>query len=279
MVRGIRPGERPAEREGASRYGRRPALDLRGSGYDLTVEDHPQFTFHFAADLPPRGRLAIRDTNYEAGEGTSRLALRGLDGVKIVGDGLPGDVAQMPVRPVWQLTDAEERRTRQVDAAFEPAGDLADRWRPSPCRTRLAPEGKGAVARRRGSFAATRPFGGVGRLPLAIALSLGAAHAVQPGHGKSLVAAASVGERGGWARGTALALTITVAHVGGVLAVAVALWATRSSRYPDINRGLAHGAGFVIAAIGLWRLGRHLGGYGEHADDRRPARRSSAPAA
>ncbi|MBV8431077.1 MAG: sulfite exporter TauE/SafE family protein, partial [Solirubrobacterales bacterium] len=58
-----------------------------------------------------------------------------------------------------------------------------------------------------------------------------------------------------------------VAHMGVVLAIATALWVTRSSRYPDINRGLARGAGFAIAAIGLWRLGRHLGGHGEHGDD------------
>jgi len=100
-----------------------------------------------------------------------------------------------------------------------------------------------------------------------IAFALGAAHAVQPGHGKSLVAAASLGGGGRWYRGALLAVVITAAHVGGVMAVALALWSTRSSRYPDINRGLARGAGFVIASIGLWRLGRHLGGHGEHGGD------------
>jgi nickel/cobalt transporter (NicO) family protein len=97
-----------------------------------------------------------------------------------------------------------------------------------------------------------------------IALALGAAHAIQPGHGKSLVAAASVSGRGDWQRGIVLALVITLAHMSGVLAIATALWVTRSSRYPEINLALAQAAGFVIAAIGLWRLGRHLGGYGEH---------------
>src|SRR4051794_24258257 len=45
-------------------------LDLRNPGYDLEVEEHPIFTFHFEADLPAHGRLAIRDTNYEGSEGT-----------------------------------------------------------------------------------------------------------------------------------------------------------------------------------------------------------------
>jgi ABC-type nickel/cobalt efflux system permease component RcnA len=104
-----------------------------------------------------------------------------------------------------------------------------------------------------------------------IALGLGAAHAIQPGHGKALVAAATVGERGGWLKGATLSLILTVAHMGGVLAIAAALWITRSARYAEINRSLAQAAGFVIAAIGLWRLGRHLAGYGEHGDDVGPA--------
>jgi ABC-type nickel/cobalt efflux system permease component RcnA len=240
-------------------------LDLRPLGFDLTVEDHPRYLFHFEADLPSRGRLAIHDTNYASGEGTSRLALRGLAGVKIQGDDQPGDVALIPIRPVWQLTDAEERRTKQLEVEFGPEADRA--------REALHPP---ALAKGGGS----RPSGpaeGLSRLLdrssvsglglWLIALSLGAAHAIQPGHGKSLVAAASIGDRGGWHRGVALALVITMAHMGGVLAVAVALWTTRSSRYPDINLGLARGAGIVIAAIGLWRLGRHLGGHGEHAEE------------
>ena len=42
------------------------------------------------------------------------------------------------------------------------------------------------------------------------------------------------------------------------------LWWTQTERYGEIQLGLAHVAGGVIAAIGLWRLGRHLAGIGEH---------------
>jgi ABC-type nickel/cobalt efflux system permease component RcnA len=107
--------------------------------------------------------------------------------------------------------------------------------------------------------------GGVGLWGLwLLAFVLGAAHAVQPGHGKTLVAATVVGRRGGWPKGVALALVTTLAHFSSVVAIAAALWVTRSTRYTEINRALAHAAGFAIAAIGLWRLGRHLAGHGEH---------------
>ena len=238
-------------------------LVLRMTGYDLKVEDHPRFTFHFETDVPPRGRLALKDANYEAGEGTSRLALRGVGGVSVRGDGLPGDVASIPIRPLWKLTDAEERRTRQVVVEYEPSarGPVATAPTVATSPTREGSRPAEALSR-----LLDRSEGSVLGLWL-IALTMGAAHAVQPGHGKSLVAAASLGAHGGWSRGAVLALAITAAHIGGVLTVAVGLWATRSSRYPDINRGLACGAGFVIAVIGVWRLGRHLGGHGEHADD------------
>ena len=160
--------------------------------------------------------------------------MRGLGGVAIRGDDLPRDVAPIPVRPVWQLTDAEERRTRQVEADYEPGAAgraVAPRGvtrprRPDAAR-RAAAEGLSRLLDRSGAS--------VLGLWL-IALSLGAAHAIQPGHGKSLVAAASVGERGGWMRGVVLALAITAAHIGGVLAVAWPSGRPGRSRYPDINR-------------------------------------------
>jgi nickel/cobalt transporter (NicO) family protein len=232
-------------------------LVLRPGGFDLSVEGHVRYTFRFEAELPPRGRLAIRDTNYASGEGMSRLAVRGIGGIVIRGDDRPPDVTLIPHRPAWQLTDDEERRTRQLEVLFEPGGARAAETPGRPSRCGRPAEGLSRLLDR-----SSAPVLGL----WLIALALGAAHAIQPGHGKSLVAAASIGERGDWRRGLFLALVITVAHMGGVLVIAAALWVSRSSRYPDINLGLARGAGFAIAAIGLWRLGRHLGGYGEHDD-------------
>jgi nickel/cobalt exporter len=250
-------------------------IELRCRGFALAVEEHPRYTFHFEAELPARGRLALQDTNFIASEGTSRLALRGLGGVTIRGDDGPPDVQQVPSRPSWQLTDAEERRTKQIAVDYEVAA------------TRVAPPAAGAAPPPPSpavSPVPQRPARPSGRLPelldraaglslgglWLIALGLGAAHAIQPGHGKTLVAAAVVGERGGWLKGVLLALITTLAHVGGVLAVAALLVATRSARYEVIDRGLVRVAGFVVAAIGLWRLGRHLAGYGEH-DEGGPA--------
>jgi ABC-type nickel/cobalt efflux system permease component RcnA len=235
---------------------------LRTLGFDLAIEDHLRYTFHFEADLPSAGKLSVRDTNYGAGEGTSRLAVRGVGGVSVRGDALPSDVRQIAIRSPWQMKAAEEERTRKVEVEFAPGGEAGE-----IATTRSSSEGStSGLAAERLSRLLDRseiPLAGL----LLVAFALGAAHAIQPGHGKSLVAAASIGEGGGWTRGLALALVITSAHMGGVLAVALGLWLTGANAYVEINRSLARGAGFVIAAIGLWRLGRHLGGHSEHTEE------------
>ena len=108
----------------------RPAT-LTFRDYKFVVEEHPRFTFHFELSLPGHGRIAIRDTNFASSEGTSRLAVRS-HGVVIESDGpLPADVNQVAIRPVWQLTDDEERRTKQAEFDF-----------------RLAAAAQGAAAKR-----------------------------------------------------------------------------------------------------------------------------------
>src|SRR5262249_6709127 len=91
---------------------------MAAAGYRLAVEEHPRYTFRFTAAIPAAGFLAIRDTNYVSSEGTSRLALRGRGGVVIDGYEGPPDVDRVPIRPIWDLSDAEERRTKQVEVRY-----------------------------------------------------------------------------------------------------------------------------------------------------------------
>jgi ABC-type nickel/cobalt efflux system permease component RcnA len=240
-------------------------LDLRSDEFDLAVEEHPRFIFHYSAPLPPRGRLRVRDTNFASSEGTSRLAVRG-QGVVVRGDGLPTDVEAIPARPVWQLSDEEERRTKEVSVDFEadeaPSAARVERpKRPSPERTERPGPGSGLSALLDASY----------RLPVALlalaAFALGAAHAFQPGHGKTLVAATVVSGGGTWRRGALLAAVTTLAHAGSVILVAAALWWTGSVAFSRFHVALARASGFVIAAVGLWRVGRLAAGFPEHAPE------------
>lgn len=241
-------------------------LPLRTRRFDLAIEEHPRYTFHFEASPPPRGRLVLQDTNFGSSEGTSRLALRGRDGVVIRGEGVPTDVELIQPRPVWQLSDLEERRTKELEVDYEMATSPGEAPA-SPPRFRVrgtaAPPPKAGVADRISRLLDGRS--GLPRVALwLVAFGLGAAHAIQPGHGKTLVAATVLGERGSWLHGAALALVTTLTHTSIVLLVAGGLWWTGSTQYGAIHTSLARVAGFAIAALGLWRLGRHLAGFGEH---------------
>lgn len=261
-------------------------LSLHTRGFDLKTEEHPQYTFHFEAELPASGRLKVQDTNFESSEGSSRLALRGQDGLVLQGDSLPSDVQQIAIQPLWMMSDLEERRTKQATIEFQTARLEVNTPTPEPTHARS----QEPVSRTTQSEPLRRPQPSIGRATpgrvgerlsklldrttgfslaglIVIAFGLGAAHAVQPGHGKTLVAATVVAERGSWLQGTLLALVTTATHTGSVLLVALGLWLTRSTRYESINSTLTLIAGFLIAAIGFWRLGRHLGGYGEHDQD------------
>ena len=74
-------------------------------------------------------------------------------------------------------------------------------------------------------------------------MGLGALHAFAPGHGKTVMAAYLVGERGSARHGLAIGLTVAVTHTLGVLALGLALTASQAfapeSVYPWL--GVASG--------------------------------------
>jgi ABC-type nickel/cobalt efflux system permease component RcnA len=243
------------------------ALSVRG--FDLVVEEHPRYTFHLAGAVPQASRLVIQDTNYASSEGTSRLAVRGRDGVEIEGDDLPTEVAEIPIRPLWQLSDEEERRTKKVEVRFR--GSTSS----SIAANTEVERGPAAITGGTGSEAAEsdtlsrlldRRTGLSWLALIAIAAGLGAVHAVQPGHGKTLVTAIALGPEARWYQPALLGLVTTMAHTGSVLAIAAVLWFTGASQVAGLHRGLAQAAGFAIAAGGFWRIGRALGPGGEHGD-------------
>jgi ABC-type nickel/cobalt efflux system permease component RcnA len=236
-------------------------LELITDSREIAVEEHPRLTFHYRADLPAGGRLVVRDTNYASSEGSSRLALRAV-GLTVVGYDGPTDIATVPIRPLWQLSDEQERATKEVVVTFRPVA-AAPVHSPAPHLAAARSPGPRSRLGRLLDRADHIPVPVLGLL----ALTLGMAHAFQPGHGKTLVAAASLGPGGGPARAVLLALVTTAAHLSGVLALAGLLALTRASRYAEIDRAIAQVAGFMIAFIGLWRLGRHLGGHGEHGPE------------
>jgi nickel/cobalt exporter len=115
------------------------------------------------------------------------------------------------------------------------------------------------------------------------AVALGAAHALSPGHGKSLVAAYLVGSRGTMRHAALLGLSVTVTHTASVFAVGVAtLFLSRSFSAERIYPVLSVVSGLSIFAIGGWllvkRIRRLRQDYNAHHHDHAPPEEITLPA-
>lgn len=114
-------------------------------------------------------------------------------------------------------------------------------------------------------------------LSLAAALFWGAAHALSPGHGKTIVTAYLVGRRGTPRDAAILGLIVTVTHTIGVFALglvtlALSQWIVPETLYPWLNAAagisvVAIGAAVLRARVRDWRHERaHRHGHAHHHD-------------
>ena len=94
-----------------------------------------------------------------------------------------------------------------------------------------------------------------------IAIGLGGLHALEPGHGKTIVAAYLVGSRGTARHAVLLGMIVTVSHTAGVFALgAITLYASRYIVPEQLYPWLGALSGITIAGLGCWMLLRRLSG-------------------
>jgi len=96
-----------------------------------------------------------------------------------------------------------------------------------------------------------------------IAAALGGLHALEPGHGKTIVAAYLVGSQGTAAHAFLLGLIVTITHTAGVYALGlVTLYASKYIVPDHLYPWLGIASGLTIAILGLYMLRRRLAGHG-----------------
>ena len=100
---------------------------------------------------------------------------------------------------------------------------------------------------------------------MAVAVGLGAFHALEPGHGKTVVAAYLVGSRGTAWHALMLGLIVTVTHTAGVYVLgAVTLFASHYIVPERLYPWLGVTSGLIIAGLGLSLFLRRYAGS-DHA--------------
>ena len=100
---------------------------------------------------------------------------------------------------------------------------------------------------------------------LLVAMGLGAFHALEPGHGKTLVAAYLVGSHGTAWHALILGLTVTVSHTIGVYALGgIALFASHYILPEQLYPWLGLTSGLLIVGTGIFLFGQALEGQPGH---------------
>lgn len=102
---------------------------------------------------------------------------------------------------------------------------------------------------------------------LAVAVGLGAFHALEPGHGKTLVAAYLVGSHGTFKHALLLGLVVTAAHTAGVYLLGLAtLYASQYIVPERLYPWLGLASGIMIMTLGsMLLLRRHRDKHGIHS--------------
>jgi len=91
------------------------------------------------------------------------------------------------------------------------------------------------------------------------AVALGALHALEPGHAKTLTAAYLIGTRGTWRDAILLGLSVAVTHsfvVVGICTIAVLIG--REAFTEEASWWLAVGSSVIVILLGVWLLLRRL---------------------
>lgn len=223
------------------------------------------------SNLAAPNAIVFRDANFSDRIGWREIVVQG-DGVRII-DSTAGS-ATLSNRLRSYPTDLLSNPPAQTEARFkfEFAPGSSSNGGPVPSFS-------SALDRTQDPFAALITANDLSLpvilLSLALAFALGAAHAVSPGHGKTIMAAYLVGTRGTTMQAILLGMTVTITHTLGVLTLGViTLFASQyilpESLYPWLSLlsgvlVIGMGAFLVVNRLRKSRHGySHMHDHGDH---------------
>jgi ABC-type nickel/cobalt efflux system permease component RcnA len=225
----------------------------------------------------------FREGNYEFEEGLIRVSLVGDGSVRVLKKTETDDALKARPQSQWKPGDEEKLRTASAEFTFA-ANAPQPPQPPLPSQVAGPNVSADAFATEHSLLTLLLDSRQGFWVLLALAVGFGAIHALTPGHGKTLVAAYLVGERGTVSHALLLGLITTLTHTGAVFVLAALLLFLFPHAVPrDIQMALGLVGGLLIAGLGLWLLLRrlsggadhfHLPGHGHHHHDHHEGRHS-----
>jgi ABC-type nickel/cobalt efflux system permease component RcnA len=231
---------------------------------------HLRCDFGFEAHVPlspaSQHELVFREHSYLGEEGRVDLSLAPSTDFVIRSKTEPDDALKK--RPELERQPGDEEKLREVKAVFVAAlapvavAPIVTAPTPVPTQDSEPRDDDHSLLR---LFLYT-DYGFL--LTMLLATLFGAAHALTPGHGKTLVAAYLVAERGTVWHAIVLGLVTTLTHTGAVLLLAGLLYflpaAERSNVQEWIQQGLGLVMGLLVTSMGFWLLLQRLAGRADH---------------
>ncbi len=233
----------------------RPALSFPpGAGGLPTM----RLELHWTAPLgsTTHGSLAYRDTNYNERIGWKEIIARSTNGTALTQSSVPAtdlSAALTQYRPEFlnnppQVTSAEivfapgVATTGDAGAAAAPQAQPQDAMAWAQSRSDALTE---LINQKELPLDALL-------IGLVVAFGLGAAHALSPGHGKTVVAAYLVGSRGTAWHAAFLGVTVTISHTIGVFVLGlIVLYASQYVLPETLYPWLGFFSGLLIAVMGV----------------------------
>jgi nickel/cobalt exporter len=228
--------------------------------------------------LHGRTSVVYNDNNFSGRIGWKEIVVRGDAGAQLAGSTAPATsisdrLLAYPKNLLQSPLDVTSARATAVPgAAAGPAPELLSA-KTLEQRAAVRAVADGGFAR---LIAKDRLSVGFVLLSLFVAFFWGAAHALSPGHGKSIVAAYLVGSRGTARHAVLLGLTVTITHTIGVFALGLVTLSLSEFIVPDdLYPWLNLVSALLIVGVGVsvlrWRLREwrrpsrpHDHGHGHH---------------
>ena len=266
----------------------RSGLTLRVDGDDLDLRvldaraqlepgqeglDTLRFEADLVADAPDEGALTYRDANFEGQIGWREITAVGQDGAAVSGSSVPADSVSDALRSYPDDLLSSPLDVRSATTSFAPGASASSSGS-------SVGEAAGRPGVEGGPFAALLANEGLGLMAagIAVAIALGAWHALLPGHGKTLMAAYMVGSGARVRHAVSVGAAISIMHTASVLALGLLVLTLErtfrpESLYPWLGLAsglvaLGLGAYLLVARLSAWSRAEHpVGTDAEHDHD------------
>lgn len=216
------------------------------------------------------GQIVYEDRNYPQRVGWKEIIATANDGVTLATSSVPADSRSN--RLTTYAADLLQSPPQDVRASFSfttattSGGQTEIGTVSAPAPASTTPETAHTPRSRLTELMTARQLSvGVIIFSLLVAVGLGAFHALEPGHGKTLVAAYLVGSQGTAWHALILGLTVTASHTAGVYALGgVALFASHYILPEQLYPWLGFASGVLIMGMGIVLLRRACQGWLGH---------------